>query len=160
MVTLSISRLSAWMRLLRPAQRAHDPLPSSTGFPAQSMARIGQLHPQQPLVGRIPATAQQTIALQALEQRRHRAGVEAQTRGDLLHALPVLLPQRQHGEVLRIGETQRLKQRLVGGRERVGCGVDREAQLPVQRQDIRAGYGLIRLAQLWSGSEALGRALS
>ena len=49
-----------------------------------------------------------------------------------VHALVALLPENQHDEILRIGQTEFVEQRLVDAVERVRGRIHREANLIVE----------------------------
>lgn len=89
---------------------------------------------------RLRATAlHQPQLLQTLEQRRQGAGVQLQALPECLERRrlrrPLLpLPQHQHHQVLRVGQTEGIEHRLVGADHRTRGGVKLEAQLIVQLQ--------------------------
>ena len=78
-----------------------------------------------------------------LEQRGERAAVERQPGAELAHGLVVGLPEQHHDQVLRIGQPEHVEHRPVAGRHRAGGGVQREAQLVVERHARRrqGGHG-------------------
>ena len=58
------------------------------------------------------------------------------SRGVTLH-----LPQGEHHEVLRVGEAERVEQRLVHLRHRQRGGIERETQLAVEAEQVPLGVG-------------------
>ena len=72
--------------------------------------------------------------LEPLEQRGQRAGIELQPLADVLDGQAVALPQHQHDEVLRIGQPEPVKQRLIGTVKRVCGGIDRKTELIAEQQ--------------------------
>ncbi len=86
-------------------------------------------------------TGDLALRLEALEQRRERAGVQEQALAQLGYGDAVLLPQHQHHEVLGVGEADAVEQWLVQLSHREGRGIQRKADLVVQPQDGGAGSG-------------------
>ena len=105
--------------------------------PAQGPALVGQEDAHLPLVGPVPGAAHVAGRLEALEQGRQGAGIEEQALADLLDRQPLLLPQHQQDEVLRVGQVVRGQQRAVGAAEGMGRGVDGKAELAVEAQGVR-----------------------
>ena len=70
--------------------------------------------------------------LQPLQQRRQRAGIQQQPLADVLDRDVVALPQRQHDQILRVGQTELVEQRLVDAVERVRGGIHCKADLIIE----------------------------
>ena len=70
---------------------------------------------------------------QALEERGEGAAVQREPRAELAHGLVVGLPEQHHDQILRIGQPDLLEHRPVAGRHGPGGGIQREAQLVVER---------------------------
>ena len=66
---------------------------------------------------------------QPLEQRCQRAGIQIQVLPDLLDAQLPVLPQHHHGDVLRVGQVELVKKRLVCLDDLLRVGIQREADL-------------------------------
>src|SRR6266850_8050738 len=75
---------------------------------------------------------------------------------DSLDGHVVALPQREHDEILRIGQAERVEQRLVDAIERMRGGIHREAQHLVQS----GFFGRSCLRHILCHCLALGLALS
>ena len=70
----------------------------------------------------------------ALDERRHRVGLQIEPLGDVVHWLGVLLPQHQQHQVLRIGQSMLGEQWMIGLREKARCGVEPETELVFQKK--------------------------
>ncbi|MNL40273.1 hypothetical protein D3C87_1626110 [compost metagenome] len=71
---------------------------------------------------------------QPFQQRRKRARIEAQHFTECLHGGGFLFPQGHHDQILRIGQADRVQQRLIGAGESVRRAVKGKAYLLVQPQ--------------------------
>ena len=98
----------------------------------------GGRQPQQhtAFVGRVAQALHQALCLQALEQWRQRARIQHEAAAQLRDGDAVAFPQHQQHQVLRVGQAQRCQQRLVDLGHGQRGGVQREAQLLVQRQPV------------------------
>ncbi len=92
--------------------------------------REGDAHA--PLVLRIATAGDEPGGFHALEQRGQRARVQAQPFAQLGHRDAVLLPEGEHGDVLRIGEPDGIEQWLVELGHRQRRRIQGEADLAVQ----------------------------
>ncbi len=89
-----------------------------------------------PLVLRAADAGDEADAFQPLEHRRQRAGIEMQPLSDVGHFETVAGPKNEKNEILRVGQPQLVEQRAIGLLDRVRRGVEREAQLVVERERI------------------------
>jgi hypothetical protein len=106
------------------------------GVPPELMAPLGQGDRHVPLVERRAIAAHQVHRVEPFEQRGQRAGVERQQRAQILHLQWSVLPQGHHREVLRVGETERGEQRLVGGHHAAGRDRQGVADLLLQVEGV------------------------
>ncbi len=74
----------------------------------------------------------QTALLHAVDQRRNGMGGKVETFGNPANSQRSMFPNDQKNEVLRVGDTQRFKQRSVDTSDRVGCRVQGKAKLIFQ----------------------------
>jgi len=78
--------------------------------------------------------SQQSVCLQALEQRGQRAVVEVERGAEFLDGDLVPVPEHQQYEVLGVGEPEFLQYRPVEPGDGAGGGVEGEAHLVVEEQ--------------------------
>src|SRR6202012_1320249 len=97
-------------------------------FLAQAPPGIGQGDQDLTLIFMIALPAQVTHSFELLENGRERVGLEKKLLAQAADRLVVLLPQRDDRDVLRIGQTQFLKNRLVGLAKREIGRINGEAQ--------------------------------
>jgi hypothetical protein len=97
-------------------------------------ARSGELQQHATLVGGVAQALDQAAGFEPLEQGREGARIELQPVAELRDGDAIPFPQHQHHQVLRVGEPQRVQQRLVGLGHGQRCRIQREAQLVVQGQ--------------------------
>ena len=100
------------------------------------------------LVGLAAGPKQETGALQPLQHRRQRAGIQAQAPADLRDGDAVLLPEDEEDEVLRIGQPEPLQQRPVGLGHAMRGGIEGVAELVIQQQRIRLPFRRHRLGSV------------
>ncbi|MCY1184132.1 hypothetical protein D9M73_248010 [compost metagenome] len=112
------------------------------GLLLQGAACVGQLYHHYPFIFAAAVALQQAFAFQALEQRGQRARVGQQVLADFAHGQAVTLPEHEHGKVLRVGQAQRLQQRLVDLGHQQRGGVQGETDLVVQQQLVTGGLGV------------------
>jgi benzoate-CoA ligase len=83
-------------------------------FSVGATAIVEPTRPPNPtLVGGIAPARHHAVRFQALEQRRQRCRIQPQRFANLADGAWRMLPQRQHGKILRIGQAERLEQRPV-----------------------------------------------
>jgi hypothetical protein len=106
-------------------------------FP-QCAPGVGLRHAHAALVLHVAFAAYISHGLQALEQRRHRAGLQEQFFTQSLDGLPVFFPQANDGDVLRVGQAELFQHRLVdAGIGEVGR-IDGEAHEITQLRGVLA----------------------
>ena len=98
-------------------------------FPKRTSA-FGQTHPHLTLIVGVTGASDVAQRLKPLQQRRERARFEEQFFAETSDRLIVLLPKDDHRQILRIGQAQRVQERLVDPVERVAGRIDCEAQEP------------------------------
>ena len=113
-----------------------------TGLVAQGAALGGEFDDHHALIFTAAGATEQAFGLQAFEQRRERARIGQQACADFAYGQTVLFPQHQHRQVLRIGQAQRLQQRLVDLGHHQRSGVKGEAGLIVQQQVVAGIRGV------------------
>ena len=118
-----------------------QPLRHVAGLAAQRAAGLGEVDVHAPFVRGGARARHQAGGLQPLQQRRERAGVEVEPLAEFAHRRAVLLPEHQHREVLRVGQAERLEQRLVQPRHRERGRMQREAELVVQVEPVAVRCG-------------------
>ena len=136
---------------------AHHRGRDAAGREFELAASVGQADAHASLIRVVALTRDQPRALKALEQRGQGAGVQLQQLSEFMHGAVVALPEHEHHQVLRIGQAQWRKQRLVQLGHGQRCGIQRKADLVVQPQGGgagavfgggRAGHGLNYCVQL------------
>lgn len=106
-------------------QRALD----SFGLGAHGLALAGQAHHHPTSVPIRPGARDQAAAREAAQQRGQRAGVELQSMAELPDGEPIGLPEREHHQVLRIGEPDFFQRGTVRRSGGARGGVQRETHL-------------------------------
>jgi len=86
------------------------------------------------VVVRTATTLDEPERRQLAKQRHERAGIECDSLAEPAGAELVVLPERQHHDVLRIREPEGREHRPIHLRHGERGGVEREAQLVVQQQ--------------------------
>src|SRR5882757_4615556 len=114
------------------------------GFFTQRPAPSCQAYADLPLVRPIARPREQPQGLEALDQRCQCVRLEKQFLAQRAHCLIVLIPERNHQQVLRVGESQLIEQGLVDAVERMASGVDRKAQKRIELQRVVGVSGLSR----------------
>ena len=111
------------------------------GLRRPAQLRAGRREPdrQRALVPRVPVPGDDAALLEALEQRRQRRRLEADPRGELRDPQRRALPQREHHEVLRVGQPERLQERPVHGDHLAGGDRQGEAHLTVEGEEVHRG---------------------
>ena len=88
---------------------------------------------------------QQATRLQALDQRRDRAGIEEQFLAQRLDRKTVLFPQHEEDQILRICQPKGIQPRLVEAGKGVPCRIDGKAQHRIELERISVfGHGTYR----------------
>jgi peroxiredoxin len=127
-------RRAAQRRAGRPVRGLVGRLLQASRAAQQGAPGLRQRHLDLALVFEPAPPRDQAGGLQALDQRRHGAGLQVQPFGDAADGDPLTgLAQHIQRQVLRIGQAQRVEQGLVGPRDRHAGGVQGEAELLVQR---------------------------
>ena len=129
-------RAAATSLALQPAA-----VPMASGTPAARLRRARPValrrRKHAALVGGVAQPLDEAGRFESLQQRREGAGVELEAIAELRDGDAVAFPQHQHDEILRIGEAERRQQRLVALGERERCGVEREAELRIECEQVR-----------------------
>jgi hypothetical protein len=112
----------------------------------ERLALLGQADADLPLVLGAAGAPHQARRLQALQQRGQGAALQEQLVAEAAHRLAVLGPERDHDQVLRVGEAQRVEHGLVRPDGRLGGGVQGEAEEVVEVEGglghgARSGFG-------------------
>lgn len=94
----------------------------------QALALRCQAYPNLPLVLRIAAAADETYLLEFLEDGRQRVGFEKQLFAEFPNRLIVPFGERDQCNVLRIGKSKLIENRLIGAAKGEVRRIDREAQ--------------------------------
>src|SRR3954453_23748707 len=123
------------------ADRADHLLGDGERLLAQRAALVGERDRDRPLVLDAAMAGDQACGREPLEQRGERAAVESEAGTELPHRLVVAFPEQHHDQVLRIREPDDVEHRPVAGSHRTGGGVQREAQLVVERHARRRQGG-------------------
>jgi hypothetical protein len=121
----------------RHAELRDDLLGDGFRLAAQVPTRGGEGDDEDALVGLAPSTADETRGLEALEERGERRGLEGERRGEVTGGPPVLTPEREHYEVLRMGQTERLEDRAIQGQHAARGDDECEADLILESEQIR-----------------------
>lgn len=87
-----------------------------------------------PTIDRTTRTRDEARRLEALQQRRERIRIQPQTIYDVTEGHPVLLPQDEQDQILRIGQPQTVKMRLVEACDQPDDRIEAEAQLILQKE--------------------------
>src|SRR5829696_7698424 len=123
--------------------RADHLLGDGEGLVAKGAAVLGQRDGDRALVLDPAVPCHQAGGGEPLQQGRQGAAVQRQARTELADGLVVGLPEQHHDEVLRIGQAEGVEHRPVARRHGPGSGVQREAQLVVERHTRcrQSGHG-------------------
>ena len=112
--------------------RLGDAADDVAGFPPHRPALVGQGDDHPALVRGRPAARHEAHRLEALEQRRHRVGVEGETLAEPADGYAVLAPQRRHRQILRISQAEAFERAPIDPVEGVAGGIDGEAEEGVE----------------------------
>src|ERR1700742_465524 len=99
--------------VMRLARRAEDFSGHLARRALERRARFCQADKHEPLVVGAARALDVALRFEALEQRRDRRGIEIEARGDILDCHVVAFPQDEHRQILRIGETEPVEERLI-----------------------------------------------
>ena len=99
-------------------------------------ALVGQIDDHLTLIVGVPRPPQQPRAFQPLEQRRQGTRFKGEFLADMANRLLVLLPQHVQHEVLRIGQAELIQPGLVQPLDGHARGVNRVADLVVERHGV------------------------
>src|SRR4051794_10954167 len=118
------------------AQTLHDGRWDPQRLAAQGATLGRQDDGERALVVGVARTAHVAGQLQAFEEGREGAGVELEESGQVAHRELLGLPQREHHQVLRMREAERLDHGLVEGDHASGRDRECEADLVVERERV------------------------
>jgi hypothetical protein len=97
-------------------------------------------------VDRIPGSLDATEGFQALQHGRQGIRLERELAAKFSNGLIVLIPQKNHGNELGVGQVELLEQRLVNAIKCVASRINGEAQkLPKLQRSSRRSLGLAPL---------------
>ena len=100
----------------------------------QGLRLRGKTEDHLPTIDRATRTRDEARRLEALQQRRERIRIQPQTIYDVTEGHPVLLPQDEQDQILRIGQPQTVKMRLVEACDQPDDRVEAEAKLILQKE--------------------------
>jgi hypothetical protein len=106
---------------------------------AQRPALRGHRDHQRALVPGGAGAGDQTVRLQPADQRRRGGGLQVQQVGEPGQREVAVLPEREHREVLRVGEPEGFQQRPVERDQRARGRRDGQADLRLQRERVGRG---------------------
>src|SRR5690606_3429185 len=108
----------------------------SSGPFAQRPPRGRQPDVEPPLILFAAGAGDHPVLLQPLHQRRRRCGIQSECRSEFVQRSGRALPEREHHEVLRMSEPERLENGPID-RYDVSCGRDEcEAQLVLELEHV------------------------
>lgn len=102
------------------------------GLVPECLPLLGQGDDDVALVLHITGAGQQSHGFELLQERCQCPGIEEQAAAKLLHGDCILLPQRQKGNILGIGQSQLLQQRAVQLHDAPGASIEGEAELVIE----------------------------
>ena len=105
------------------------------------MSGLGEIDEHLALVVAAPGPGDEAGGFEALQQRREGRGIELEQGPDLSHRERRLTPQRQHDQILGVGESHGLQQRPVDGEDAARGDDQRKAHLALQGQGVLAAAG-------------------
>src|SRR5690606_35325220 len=114
----------------------HDRSRHVDGPSAQRATLLGEADLQTALVLGAAGALEQPVALQTLDQRRSAGGLERELVRQLMKRSWRTLPQCQHHQILRVGQSQRRENRPIDRDDVAGSRHHREAELILQQQKI------------------------
>ena len=103
---------------------------------AQRPALVGEGDVEGALVAGVAVPGDVPLRLEALEQRRERRGLELQRLAEVAHGARVALPEREHHEVLRVRESERLEDRPVEPDDAARRDREGEAHLVLEGEQV------------------------
>ena len=103
---------------------------------AQRAPSIGEGDVERALVAGAALAGEVALRLEALEQRRERRGLELQRLAEVAHGARAALPEREHDEVLRVREAERLEDRPVDADDAAGGDGEGEAHLVLEGEQV------------------------
>ena len=115
---------------------------------AERSSGVGELDLEDTLVRCASRLGDEALCLQPLDEGRKGRGLEGQFVGEFAERAGRLLPQREHDEVLRVGESERLENRTIDRDHVARCGDQREAHLIVELEKVVRGFHAVSLASL------------
>jgi len=89
-----------------------------------------------PLIGNVASSDDKTGLLHPLKQRAQCSHVEMKAFAQLPNRCPFTFPKHQHYQVLGIGKAQWGEQRPIEPLQKVGCRIQRKADLSVKPKEI------------------------
>ena len=118
----------------RHPELAHDPAGNEFGLAPELTARFGELDVEGALVGAAAVSRDEACRFEALEQRRERGRLEQQRVGDVADFARAALPEGEHHEVLRVGESEGCEHRTIERDDLAGCDGQSKTSLAVERE--------------------------
>ena len=103
---------------------------------AQGASGIRQRDVEGALVAGAALPREVALRLEPLQQRRQRRGLELQRLAEVAHRARAALPEREHHEVLRMGEAERLEDRAVDADHAACRDREREADLVLEGEQV------------------------
>ena len=102
------------------------------------MAGVGQADDELTFIGRIAPPRQIALRLQLLEDWGQRVRFQEERFAECLDGLIILFRKRDEDDPLRLGQAERIEDRLIGPAERQVGRIDRKAQ-KIRELRIRDG---------------------
>ena len=97
---------------------------------------IGQRDVEGALVARAPLAGEVPLRLEPLQQGRQGGGLELQRVAEVAHRARAAPPEREHHQVLRVGQPERLEDRAVDADHAARRDREREADLVLEGEQV------------------------